>query len=214
MALATSINAAGSPLISTYFVLPFAFLLKLIFAVQATRFFVESRRSGALDFLLCTPLTTREIVRGHGKALAVAFFWPVMIFVALLFVPTSLLVTQALGNGGLDRALTVVSGSFLAVLTVVRLAMDLFALCWFGMALALTSRRPSLASAKTVLLVLILPSIFSFCWLDIVADIFCIAWGVSKLQGELRNLVTSESRNARCPTISFSRIGAPPIIAK
>jgi ABC-type transport system involved in multi-copper enzyme maturation permease subunit len=212
--LALSPGGAGSPLVSTYIVLPFGFLLKLVFAVQATRFFVESRQSGALDFLLCTPLSTREIVHGHAKALALAFFWPVMIFVALLFVPTSVQATRALNDGGLGRAFSVIQG---AVLTVVRLAMDMFALGWFGMALALTSRRPALASARTVLLVLILPSLFSFCWLDIVTDTFFIAWAVSKLQGELRNWVTAEFRSTRIErgsALSFGGAGAPAVIVK
>ena len=211
LVIAVSSGAAGSPPISTYIVMPFGFLLKLVFAVQATQFFAETRRSGALDFLLCTPLTTREIVGGHAKALGVAFLWPVVIFVALLFLPTSIQATRALSDGGVERAFSAIPGSFLAVLTVVRLGMDLLALCWFGMAAALTSKRPGLASAKTVLLVLILPSLFSFCWLDVVADIFFIAWGVARLQGDLRKLVAAGVSEPACGvrlSLSFDRAGA------
>src|SRR6266851_784122 len=37
------------------------FLLKILLAFQACRFFVEARRTGALELLLCTPLRNSEI---------------------------------------------------------------------------------------------------------------------------------------------------------
>ncbi len=198
-ALAFGASAASSPLVTGYFVLPFGFFLKLLFAVQATRFFGEGRRNGALDFLLCTPLTNREIVDGQAKALWNVFLWPLIVFVALLLAPVTIRLTEALFARNLDPVLAAASGSFLAGLFAIRLGMDLVAVCWFGMALALTSRRPSLAAATTVLFVLILPSLFSFCWLDIVADIFFIAWGRAKLRQDLRQLVAREYLSAIPP---------------
>ncbi|HVV73405.1 MAG TPA: hypothetical protein VHI52_18175, partial [Verrucomicrobiae bacterium] len=187
IALAFGASAATSPVVSSYFVLPFGFVFKLLFAAQATRFFRESRQSGALDLLLCTPLTTREIVRGCAKALCFAFLWPAVVFVGLLFAPVAIRLTEAAVAHSLDPVFAAFSASILALLFVIRAGMDLLALCWFGMALALTSKRPSLSPALTVLFVLILPSIFSFCWLDMIADLVFIIWGISRLQ-DLRQL--------------------------
>ena len=68
----------------------------------------------------------------------------------------------------------------------VRMGMDLLAVSWFGMALSVTLKRPGLAPALTVLFVLILPSMLSFCWMDVLVDIFFITWGASKMQQDLR----------------------------
>ena len=45
------------------------FLLKLMVASQACRFFVESRKNGSLEMLLCTPLRNRDVVRGQWLSL-------------------------------------------------------------------------------------------------------------------------------------------------
>lgn len=215
VALLLGPGVAASPMITAYSVLPFGFLLKLLFAVQATRFFAEGRRSGALAFLLCTPLTSREIVRGHAKALGTEFLWPLVTFLALLFTPASFQVAQGLAAGNLNQSFSAFSGAFLALLFSLRLVMDLFALFWFGTALALTARRPALTPALSVLFVLILPSIFSFCWLDILADIFFISWGVARLQKDLRVLLAQEYQapQSTFPTrLVAPNAAAPPII--
>ncbi len=217
VALLFGTGVAASPMITAYSVLPFGFLLKLSFAIQATRFFAEGRRSGALNLLLCTPLTNREIVRGHAKALVSAFLGPVIALLGFLFAPASIQVAQGLAAGNLDQTFAALSGSFLAVLFSARLIMDLLALCWFGMALALTVRQTTLAPAICVLVVLILPSIFSFCWLDILADIFFISWGLARLQRDLRVLL-AQSAQAPRPAFAGATVHAgavaPPIIAK
>lgn len=128
----------------------YAFGLCLLSGIFLTADSISSERhQGTLGLLFLSELkATREIVHGHAKALALAFFWPIMLFVALLFVPTGFQAARALNDGGLERAFSVIPGSFLAVLTVVRLAVDILALGWFGMALALTSRRPALAAQE------------------------------------------------------------------
>jgi len=197
------------PFLSGYFVMPFGFLLKLLFAFQATRFLAEGRRNGALDLLLCTPLTSREIVHGHARALGRAFLWPLVAFLALVFAPPAIRLWHALVAGNVDQAVSAFSGSFFNLPFVVRLGTDLLALCWFGMALALTTRRPNLAPVLTVLFVLILPSLFSFCWLDIVADIFFISWGIAKLQQDLRRLL---AQSYQCSFSSPSVVAAKPLV--
>jgi hypothetical protein len=182
----------GSPVVGGYLAMPFGFLLKLLFAVQATRFFREGRQDGALHLLLCTPLTSREIVRGSAKALWRSFLWPLLTFLVLLFAPVAVRMVQAAVKQDLDVTFSAFSGSLLACLFSIRFAVDLLALFWFGMAHSITTRRPGLSPGFTVLFVLVLPSVLSPCWLDMLADIFFIAWGIAKLQGDLRRLLVQE----------------------
>jgi ABC-type transport system involved in cytochrome c biogenesis permease component len=58
-------------------------------ASQASRFFVEARRSGFLELLLATPITVREIVRGNWHSFLKTFGWPlgVMLAVQLVVAP-------------------------------------------------------------------------------------------------------------------------------
>src|SRR5271165_2805727 len=42
----------------------FGLLLKILIAIQASRFFAEARRTGAMELLLCTPLASRDLIRG------------------------------------------------------------------------------------------------------------------------------------------------------
>jgi len=208
--------AASSPLLGSYMVLPFGFLLKLLFATEATRFFRESRQNGALALVLGTLLTSKEIVRGTAAALWAAFFWPLVVFIALLFAPVTIWLTQALITKNLDQVFAAFSASALSALFVIRLGADLVALCWFGMALALTSRRPALSPALTVLFVLILPSLFSFCWLDMVADLVFIIWGNSRLR-DLRRLSPPQFQLAPVPqqiVLPRPPVQLPPLIPR
>ncbi len=201
MALA---GASEAPMILIYAGLPFGFGLKVLFAFQAGRFFAEGRRNGALELLLCTPLTNREIVRGQSLALWHSFLWPVIIFVILLFAPAIARIWTAIAQQQWEPVTHALVGSFFAALFTVRLVMDLLSVCWFGMALALTTRRPTLAPALTVLFVLILPSILSFCYLDILLDIFFISWGVSRLQRDIRKTLTQSFEPALPPVIRLA----------
>ena len=76
---------------------PFGFLLKLLLALQACRFFVDARRSGALEMLLCTPLTSREIIRGQVLALRRNFQRPVVTLLVVLYVPGAVQLIAARG---------------------------------------------------------------------------------------------------------------------
>src|SRR5208282_211431 len=55
----------GSTVLGWYAVRPFGFILKCLVALEACRFFVEARRNGALEMLLSTPLTSRDILSGQ-----------------------------------------------------------------------------------------------------------------------------------------------------
>ena len=50
---------------------------------QACRFFLESVRNGAMELMLVTPVTPRQIVRSQWKALFRAFLIPMLVLLAL-----------------------------------------------------------------------------------------------------------------------------------
>ena len=147
---------------------PFGFLLKLLIAVQVCRFFVEARRTGSFELLLTTPLTNQQIVDGQVNAVWRAFGGPLIAFGVLLFFPLSLRVVLALFNDGWLALPASLGGAFLSVGCGLRMVADLFAIMWFGMGLALTTKRPNLAPALTVIFVLVFRrsfrSAFSISW--------------------------------------------------
>ena len=179
--------------LSGYGMAPPGFCLKVLFALQACRFFAEGRRNGALELLLCTPLTNRDILSGQIRALWRAFFWPVFAFIVLSFVPTAVYIGEGIAKGELDRLFGAGAGLFFSGVNVVRLTVDLAAVCWFGMGLALTMRQPNLAPAVTIISVLILPSFL--CWLDIVPAFILMAVGLSKCQRDLRHQLSGQYRS-------------------
>ncbi len=203
------IGGNSAMLLGGYAAWPFGFLLKLLFAWQACRFFAEARRNGALELLLCTPLSNREIIRGQIFALWRSFLWPLLAFFALLFAPAGLSVAAALSGRTPDAIFSAFSHSALSAIYSARMILDLFALCWFGIGLSLTMKRPALAPALTILLVLVAPSVL--CWGDILADIAFIAWGINRCQGDLRRLL-SEQYQTIWPAASGPATRVPPVI--
>ena len=183
--------------LSVYGVRPFGFLLKCLVVVQACHFFVEARRSGALETLLCTPLTSGDIIRSQALALRNSFLWPVLTLLLVLLVPT--LIPLALSVPTLAKwfgaqtwvptgASTTPFGLLSAGVYCLRMFTDCYAIGAYGIWLALTAKKPAMAPARTILFVLILPSLL--CWLDIFVDLCFILWGVTKLQRmDLRSLL-------------------------
>src|SRR6185369_16885251 len=77
--LVLGVGASTTPLFLLN--LPLASLLltapaRIEVGIQASRLFSEPRRTGALELLLCTPLTTDEIIKGHWLTLRRRFFAP------------------------------------------------------------------------------------------------------------------------------------------
>lgn len=58
-------------------------VLYLAVASQSSRFFVDAQRSGLTELLLATPLTVREIVSGHWRALGRSFGFAVLLWLSL-----------------------------------------------------------------------------------------------------------------------------------
>jgi len=186
-------SSSATPLaLSHYGVAPFGFVFKVLFALQACKFFAEARRTGSLELLLCTPLTNREVVRGVAFGLWHAFCLPLVGFLVVLFAPLGLGLARAFWSRQVEPAFGAFGGSVLGGIYTVRMLMDLLAICWFGMGLALTLRKPQLAPALTILYVLILPAILSACFLDVVPDVFFIIWGMAKTRTDLRHVLVQQ----------------------
>ena len=201
----------ASSILSGYVVIPFGFLLKILFALQASRFFAEGRKNGTLELLLCTPLTDREIVRGQMLALWGRFAGPLVTFVVLLFAPTAAGMVSAVLSRDFQPLTAQLPNAFLGGMYTVRMGLDLLAITWVGMGLALTLKRPALAPPLTILLVLILPSVL--CWADALADLLLMAWGASRCRQDLRRLIAQQYQ-AALPSSQPPPSGVPPVLAR
>ena len=121
-------------------VLLFQTFLKLWVISEACARLAEDRRIGALELLLSTPLTTREILRGQWLAFRRQFARPLL--VVLLF--ESVLLLQQFPPG-------------IVWANLVMLVTDLVTLGWVGMWLGLTARNLNRAILGAIARVLILP---------------------------------------------------------
>jgi hypothetical protein len=164
-----------------------AFFLKILAAVQACRFFSESHSTGVLELLLCTPLRNSDIISAQWRKLRSIFLLPTivlflyaMVFLSFAAQPLGVMTTAVgawVGQPGLKELCWL----------ILRTGADFLAIGWLGMCFALTLKRPILAPALTILLVLIIPA--PFAWLDLVADMIFISWGTTRLQKDFRDVL-------------------------
>jgi len=126
-------------------------LLKLWFAAESGRQLAEDRKGGALELLLSTPLTVREILRGQRLALQRQFLGPVLAVLAADSVLMFATWRQTAHES--DR------NSYLMIWLagMVLLVGDIAALYWVGMWQAIRSKNPNRAAGASVLRVLVLP---------------------------------------------------------
>jgi hypothetical protein len=132
-------------------------LLKLWVAVEAGQRLADDQKIGALELLLSTPLTVRDILRGQFLALRRQFLRP-LIFVVAVELGLTLAVAW---HSQLYAARTRAFGEASLLL----LAADLAALSWVAIASALTAKNPNQASVNTIFRILILPWV---AWLTII----------------------------------------------
>lgn len=128
-------------------------LLKAWLASEAGRQLAEDRKLGALELLLSTPLTVRDILRGQFLALKRQFLGPLIVtlIVATLFLWAILQEP----NDETER-------SFWRMFWIggmIMLVMDLVALYWVGMWQAVTAKNPNRAASGGVARILILPPV-------------------------------------------------------
>jgi preprotein translocase subunit SecE len=132
-------------------------LLKLWIAVETGQRLADDQKIGALELLLSTPLTVREILRGQFLALRRQFLGPLIFVVAVQFTLSRAVAWHSPYYAERTRAF----GNAILLLLVA----DLAALFWVAIASALTAKNPNQASVNTILRILILPWV---AWLTIV----------------------------------------------
>ncbi|HOX59608.1 MAG TPA: ABC transporter permease subunit [Candidatus Paceibacterota bacterium] len=130
------------------------YLLKVWFALEAGRQLSDDRKAGALELLLSTPLTVKEILHGHLLALRRQFQWPVTVVLLVCFLFMIL--------GALDANLRPDTEHpalwiLLWAAGMVILVADLAGLYWLGMWRGLTAKGPIHAAGVNMACILLLP---------------------------------------------------------
>lgn len=123
-----------------------------LFAWVAARFFLEARRQGEIELLLCTPVGARSIITGQWHGLMRLLQTPLVIL-SLGSVPYAAALVAGAGQVGTHDLLGVVGG----LLHITNGILDVLAVCWVGMWFGLRSTKPVAAVAWTVGLVELLP---------------------------------------------------------
>lgn len=159
------------------------FPIKLMFAAQATRFFVETRRTGAFELLLATPLTSREIIAAQWAMLRRIFLAPGLLILGSTLLAALFISLAGNADAG-SRLMGMGIASIFGIFALVGWILDFFAMGALGMWLALTMRKPHLATGATILFVLILPSLV--CGFGFIVDIVLIAVFLNKLHQDFR----------------------------
>lgn len=133
-----------------------AFLLGLTYKAmigsEAGRRLLEDRRIGAMELLLSTPLSIRDIVRGQQLALFRQFAGPVVVLVvaAILMLVAGLRHPEMNSNDSWYWLLTGLGG-------LIMFATDIMALFWTGMWFGLSSKNPRHAYGSAIAPILTLP---------------------------------------------------------
>jgi len=187
------IGAMGA-VVAPYGAWPFYFLLKVLFAIQACRFFGEARRAGTLELLCTTPIADKTIYAGLWLSLRRLFLWPVVVLMSVeaLCLLLSLSQTGMKGNAVMIT-LSIIYGVPWQLATSIA---DFFALGWFGLWLSLTGKKPQSAAGLTILFVLVLPFV-ARCVPTLLIDAVFIAVCASRLSPDFRKLVPGSDRAAR-----------------
>ncbi|HUS34084.1 MAG TPA: ABC transporter permease [Verrucomicrobiae bacterium] len=145
-------------------------LIAFRMAMSASYRLAEDRRSGALELLLGTEVSIKELLRGYWMALGRQFFGPIMIvifagvfgvaMVLLLFAEnvrvgnifdTAVEIVERVFTRGADKEAGYVF--FIIISIQVMLALNWIALIWVGMWLGLREKRSGFATWVTLALV-------------------------------------------------------------
>jgi hypothetical protein len=214
-------------------------LLKLWVTSEACQKFGVDRRSGALELLLSTPLTVRQILRGQMLSLRRQFLAPVAVVV---------MVDVVFMFAGF-RQVAVSGGNYwiwLCIVGISSFVADVYTLAWVGMWLGLTARHTNRATGATVTRVLVLPWFVWFGMLFLISlleiwrrvdneeyfllgswfalamlnDFVFALWARTRLFGSLRTIATQRHTTSRSPFGWWSRrrpasasTAMPPVMA-
>lgn len=131
------------------------FINRVWLAAMACRFFVEARRTGALELLLTTPITDRSIRSGRRQALIRLFFWPVtaiaLLHCAFVWGSWQPYAHQPTAGAVLHQFTLMAAGSLAGFVT------DVLALSAVGGWFSLSSGNPRTVVLKTFAGVILIP---------------------------------------------------------
>jgi hypothetical protein len=188
------------------------FIINVWVASEACYSFADARSSGAMELLLSTPLTVRQIVRGQQLAIKDLFFRPVL---ALVVVETLLMIAQIVAvSAKRNGTWEAVSVFVLVGFSIGWFVLDVFAVSRVGMWFGITSPKPTQALTKTVLYVLVLPLLVAPCCsivsggLMLAKSVIFLTWAQSKLDNEFRAAATQRFEGQR--SSDWLKSPAPP----
>lgn len=188
------------------FVLPL--LVRVSVGMHSCRFFADARRNGALELLLSTPLTVKEILRGQWLTIRRVYLAPVVGVLGLQLLPMLTMLAEGPGPGGFSAVM--MSGWFL--LGLATLVTDVIAAAWVGMLVGLTARKLALAPGLTLLYAIVIPSV-PFCIPRVLIDIPLLFWARDKLYRELRALSSARyTTNVTSHLFAGPTRSAPPLL--
>lgn len=192
-----------------------ALVIRVSMAFQSCRFFSEARRSGAFELLICTPLTTREMLRGQWLAIRRHHLIPVIAVLGLY----AMGMVATFGFSG-SAAAAVSAGGWMPVWIMIgwhvypmlRFVADVFAVVAVGMLMGLTSRKPGHAVGLTILFTMVLPLV-AFCIPNLIIDIPLALWAWDRLRRETRSPemgIRAARASAVAPAVQPPRL--PPVL--
>jgi ABC-2 family transporter protein len=155
------------PLIGVTLAAMLNFCFKVWIAIEAGQQLAEDQKAGALELLLSTPLTVRDILHGQWLALRRQFLKPLLLVIAIEFF---FMYAEVVHRTGSDWKMT--QDVWLAA--IIMLLADSLTLSVVAMRVALTAKSPNRASISTISRILILP------WV-----LFGIGVGMAHLWAEL-----------------------------
>jgi ABC-type transport system involved in multi-copper enzyme maturation permease subunit len=161
--------------------------VKVLFTFEACRFFASTRRAGAFEFLLSTPINANRLISAQWATLRRTFGPPLIAVVIGTGVAVAMSI--AVYNSRLEDFLGLsVLSMGVAGAAILLQVLDMFALAWLGMWLALTMKKPQLAAGATLLYVIVLPWVTTcYAWFfGFILDIILIAVFATKLNSNLR----------------------------
>ena len=205
-------------------------LVKYMIAAEASRRFSEDRYSGAMELLLVTPLTPRQIVEGQRRALWHFACGPLFLC-ALLNILLLLLFILKSPFGAANYSFT---WQFAILGGILLLGLDYYALSWMGMWHGLTRKRHHRALLHTLMRVMLPPWIAAFViittvgigrtgandvlayWfvVSIIASVMSGQFAQTRLQQDFRGTVRAGVEFGDKPWQWLERLGKPPSAAQ
>ncbi len=213
--LAGTTRGVGVTLVMVFLIVHMA--LSVWVATEACHLGGAGRETGALELLLVTPLTTRQMVDGHLLALRRMFSGPVGVLVTM-----EVCVLAAHHWIVLDEPLAAGSLVWTAALliTVLAAVLELQAVATLGFWMGVSTRRPALAVIKTVAFVVVLPLLLFPCFpiyplLAVGKNLAFTNYGHDQLRRHLRAILTGrfeDEGRGRRPVNRRERGQLPPVL--